>query len=123
MTQSYSLALVTSRHICQNMMKYGQRLTMNPSPERRAVHASATRAPLSPEKRPDGRCGQRRNKNQSVTMEASCACIGHPCTAEPRNVSGRTVWTEMEPVATEAGCACVCHRHLKPTRAHLTESR
>ncbi|CAL8389008.1 unnamed protein product [Boreogadus saida] len=48
--------------------------------------------------------------------ESAC----HP-TPEPRDASGRTVRTEREkPVATEAGCACVCHR---PTRAHLGESR
>ncbi|CAL8292118.1 unnamed protein product [Gadus morhua 'NCC'] len=63
--------------------------------------------------------------HEPVAREASCACVGHPCTPEPRNVSGRTVRSEMEqePVAMEASCACVYHRHLKPTRAHLTESR
>ncbi|CAL8377415.1 unnamed protein product, partial [Gadus morhua 'NCC'] len=53
--------------------QWGQRLTMNPSPERRAVHASATRAPLSPEMCPDGRCGQRWNKNQSPRRRAAHA--------------------------------------------------
>ncbi|CAL8253797.1 unnamed protein product [Gadus morhua 'NCC'] len=35
----------------------------------------------------------------------------HPCTLEPRDASGWTVWTEteQEPVAMEASCACVGH--------------
>ncbi|CAL8268442.1 unnamed protein product [Boreogadus saida] len=55
--------------------------------------------------------------HEPVAREASCTCVGHPCTPEPRDASGRTVRTEteQEPVATEASSACVCHRHLKPT--------
>ena len=39
-------------------------------PLQESTNAPATHAPLSPEMRPDGQCGQRRNKNQSPRRRA-----------------------------------------------------
>ncbi|CAL8378747.1 unnamed protein product [Boreogadus saida] len=42
-------------------------------PLQESTNAPATHAPLSPEMRPDGQCGQRRNKNQSPWRRAAHA--------------------------------------------------
>ncbi|CAL8386140.1 unnamed protein product [Boreogadus saida] len=39
-------------------------------PLQESTNAPATHAPLSPEMRPDGQCGQRRNNNQSPLRRA-----------------------------------------------------